>query len=289
MHATTDEVVAIAEALKPFDGLYSTHMRDEANHILASIEETLEIGKRAGVQVQISHHKCSLPENYGRSIQTLPLLEAYARTQQLAYDVYPYPAGSTVLMPDRLREDVKVMITWSVPHPEMAGRYLHEIARGWNTDIKAAAEQLLPAGQISFQMDEDDVQRIMAHPMSMIGSDGIPHDAHPHPRLWGTFPRVLGHYVRGLGLFSMETAIHKMTGRCADAYGIVDRGVLREGAYADLVLFDPATVIDAATFENPKLPSIGIEEVWANGVATFKSGKGATGERPGRVVTRHKA
>jgi N-acyl-D-amino-acid deacylase len=191
-------------------------------------------------------------------------------------------------MPDRLHPDVKVMITWSVPHPEMAGKYLHEIARGWNTDVKSAAEQLLPAGQISFQMDEDDVQRIMAHPMSMIGSDGIPHDAHPHPRLWGTFPRVLGHYARGLGLFSMEVAIHKMTGRCAEAYGIVDRGILREGAYADLVLFDPATVIDAATFENPKLPSIGIEEVWLNGVPTFRAGKGATGERPGRLVTRHK-
>ena len=150
----------------------------------------------------------------------------------------------------------------------MAGRYLHEIARGWNTDIRLAAERLLPAGQISFQMDEDDVRRIMAHPMSMIGSDGIPHDAHPHPRLWGTFPRVLGHYARGLGLFSMETAIHKMTGRCAEAYGIVDRGVLREGAYADLVLFDPATRSSTPPpSTQPKQPSIGIEEVWANGVA----------------------
>ncbi len=291
MHATTDEVVAITEALKPFDGLYSTHMRDEANHVLASIEETMEIGKRAGVQVQISHHKCSLPENFGRSVQTLPLLEAYARSQQVAYDVYPYPAGSTVLMPDRLRDDVPVIITWSIPHPEMAGRYLTDIARGWNTDIRAAAARLTPAGQISFQMDEDDVRRIMAHPMSMIGSDGIPHDEHPHPRLWGTFPRVLGHYSRGLNLFSMETAIHKMTGRCAEAYGIVDRGVLREGAYADLVLFDPATVIDAATFETPKVPSIGIEEVWANGVPTFRHGyrdTGATGEKPGRLITRHR-
>jgi N-acyl-D-amino-acid deacylase len=124
--------------------------------------------------------------------------------------------------------------------------------------------------------------------MSMIGSDGIPHDAHPHPRLWGTFPRVLGHYARGLGLFSMEVAVHKMTGRCAEAYGIVDRGVLREGAYADLVLFDPNTVIDAATFEKPKQASIGIEEVWLNGVPTFQAAKGATGERPGRLVTRHK-
>jgi N-acyl-D-amino-acid deacylase len=288
MHATTEETIAVAEALKPYDGLYSTHMRDEANHILASIEETMATAKGAGVQVQISHHKCSLPENYGRSHQTLAVLEQYARTQDVAFDVYPYPAGSTVLMPDRLRDDVKVMITWSIPHPEMAGKTLTDIARGWNSDIRAAAERLLPAGQISFQMDEDDVQRIMAHPMSMIGSDGIPHDAHPHPRLWGTFPRVLGHYARGLNLFSMETAIHKMTGRCAEAYGIVDRGVLREGAYADLVLFDPATIIDAATFETPTLPSIGIEHVWANGVATFQKG-GATGARPGRLVTRNRA
>jgi N-acyl-D-amino-acid deacylase len=288
MHAPTEEVIAVAEALKPFDGLYATHMRDEGDHVLASIEETMRIGKRAGVAVQISHHKCSLPENYGRSVQTLPLIEAYARSQQVAFDMYPYPAGSTVLMPDRLRDDVRVMITWSIPHPEMAGRDLAEIARGWNTDIRDAASRLLPAGQISFQMDEEDVRRIMAHPMSMIGSDGIPHDAHPHPRLWGTFPRVLGYYARDLGLFSLETAIHKMTGRCAEAYGMVDRGVLRPGAYADLVLFDPATVIDRATFEDPKQLSAGIEAVWANGVATYRAGQGATGEKPGRLVTRHR-
>jgi N-acyl-D-amino-acid deacylase len=288
MHATTEEVIAVAEALKPYDGLYSTHMRDEADRVLASIEETMKIGKRTGVAVQISHHKCSMPENYGRSVQTLPLIEAYAQSQRIAYDMYPYPAGSTVLMPDRLREDVKVMITWSIPHPEMAGKYLDDIARGWNTDYRTAAERLLPAGQITFQMDEEDVRRIMAHPLSMIGSDGIPHDAHPHPRLWGTFPRVLGHYARGLGLFSMETAVHKMTGRCAEAYGIVDRGVLREGAYADIVVFDPATVIDAATFENPKVPSIGIEEVWLNGVSTFTASRGMSGAKPGRLVTRNR-
>jgi len=288
MHATTEEVIAVAEALRPTGGLYATHMRDEADRVCASIEEAAKIGKRAGVQVHISHHKCSMPENYGRSTQTLPLLAAYAQSQELAYDMYPYPAGSTVLMPDRLREDVKVMITWSIPHPEMAGKYLGDIARGWNTDQRSAAERLLPAGQISFQMDEEDVQRIMAHPLSMIGSDGIPHDAHPHPRLWGTFPRVLGHYARGLGLFSMEVAIHKMTGRCADTFGIVDRGVIRPGAYADLVLFDPHTVIDRATFENPKQVSEGIEQVWTNGVATYAGAKGATGEKPGRLVTRHK-
>lgn len=288
MHATTAEVIAVAEALRPYDGLYTTHMRDEADHVLASIEETMHIGKQAGVTVHISHHKCSMPENYGRSVQTLALLDAYALSQNFNFDMYPYPAGSTVLMPDRLREDVRVMITWSIPHPEMAGKDLKEIARGWNTDIRDAATRLLPAGQITFQMDEEDVRRIMAHPKSMIGSDGIPHDAHPHPRLWGTFPRVLGLYARDLGLLTMENAIHKMTGRCAEAFGIVDRGVIREGAYADLVLFDPHTVIDNATFEDPKQISTGIEEVWTNGVPTYVYGKGATGERPGRLITRNK-
>ncbi len=288
MHATTEEVIAVAEALRPTGGLYATHMRDEADQVCASIEETAKIGKRVGVQVHISHHKCSLPENWGRSTQTLPLIEAIAASQPMAFDMYPYPAGSTVLMPDRLRDELRVIVTWSVPHPEMAGRDLKDIARGWNTDIRSAAEQLLPAGQITFQMDEEDVRRIMAHPLSMIGSDGIPHDAFPHPRLWGTFPRVLGHYARGLGLFSMETAVHKMTGRVAETFGIVDRGTIRAGGYADLVLFDPGSVIDRATFAEPTLISEGIEEVWANGAATFAGGA-ATGAKPGRLVTRNRA
>jgi N-acyl-D-amino-acid deacylase len=288
MHATTEEVIAVAEPLRAMGGIYVTHMRDEADRVLASIEETAKIGKRVGVPVWISHHKCSMPENYGRSNQTLGLIDAYNESQDVFFDMYPYPAGSTVLMPDRLREDVKVMITWSVPHPEMAGKYLSDIARGWNTDIRMAAERLLPAGQVTWQMDEEDVRRIMAHPASVIGSDGIPHDAHPHPRLWGTFPRVLGLYARQLRLFSLETAIHKMTGRTASLFGMIDRGEIREGAYADLVLFDAETVIDRATFEDPKQESAGIEEVWANGVPTFVAGKGATGEKPGRLVTRNR-
>jgi N-acyl-D-amino-acid deacylase len=135
------------------------------------------------------------------------------------------------------------------------------------------------------------VRRIMAHELSVIGSDGIPHDEHPHPRLWGTFPRVLGHYVRDVGLFSLETAVHKMTGRAAEIFGIVDRGVLREGSFADLVLFDPGRVRDRATFEQPKQVSDGIEEVWCNGVPTYVAAQGgatlgATGERPGRLIRR---
>lgn len=288
MHATTEEVIAVAEPLRAAGGMYFTHMRDEADKVCASIEETLKIGKRVGVPVWISHHKCSMPENYGRSVQTLALLEASASLQEVAYDMYPYPAGSTVLMPDRLRDDVRVIITWSIPHPEFAGKDLAEVARGWNMDQRAAAEKLLPAGAITFQMDEEDVRRIMAHPMSVIGSDGIPHDAHPHPRLWGTFPRVLGLYSRQLGLLSMEAAIHKMTGRTAALFGMVDRGVLKPGAYADLVLFDPHKVMDRATFEEPKQESDGIEEVWTNGVPVFRAGKGLTGEAPGRLIRRNR-
>ncbi|MDO9711334.1 N-acyl-D-amino-acid deacylase family protein [Paracraurococcus lichenis] len=288
MHAPTEEVIAVAEPLRAAGGMYFTHMRDEADRVCASIEETLKIGKRVGVPVWISHHKCSMPENYGRSVQTLALIEAAASMQEVAYDMYPYPAGSTVLMPDRLRDDVRVIVTWSIPFPEMAGKDLSEVARGWNTDIRTAAEKLLPAGAITFQMDEEDVRRIMQHPLSVIGSDGIPHDAHPHPRLWGTFPRVLGLYSRQLGLLSMEEAIHKMTGRTARLFGMVDRGELRPGAYADLVLFDPHKVMDRATFEDPKQESDGIEEVWTNGVPVFRAGQGLTGEAPGRLIRRNR-
>ncbi|WP_158744110.1 amidohydrolase family protein [Acidisphaera sp. L21] len=286
-HAPTAEVIAVAEGMKARDGIYVTHMRNEADQVCASIEETVKIGNRLGLPVVISHHKCSLPENYGRSVQTLALIEAAASMQDVAFDMYPYPAGSTVLRPETLRPDLRTVITWSVPFPEMAGKDLSEVARRWNTDQHTAATKLLPAGAMTFQMDEEDVRRIMRHPLSMIGSDGLPHDTVPHPRLWGTFPRVLGLYTRQLGLLDLETAVHKMTGRTAAVYGMLDRGAIRPGAFADLVLFDPATVIDKATFEESTLMSEGIEEVWANGVSTFAAGK-VTGEKPGRLITRNR-
>ena len=262
MMAPTDEVIAVAEALRSTGGLYVTHMRDEANDVLLSIQETLKIGRDVNVPVVISHHKCSMPENFGRSAETLPMIDQAAAGQKVDFDVYPYAAGSTVLMPHRLRKDVPVQITWSMPHPELAGRMLDDIAKAWDLDPKAAAERLTPAGAIYFQMDEPDVQRIMAHRLAMIGSDGLPHDSTPHPRLWGTFPRVLGHYARDLGLFSLEEAVCKMTGHTASVFGMVDRGVIRTGAYADLVLFDPATVRDASTYDAPTRPAEGILETW---------------------------
>ena len=284
--APTEEVIAVAEALREAGGIYVTHMRDEGSEVLDSIEETLRIGREAGCPVVISHHKCSMPENYGRSRETLPAIERGAAGQRVDFDMYPYAAGSTVMLPEKIREDIPVQVTWSIPHPEMNGRMLDAVAAEWGLTLKQAATRLLPAGAIYFQMQEDDVQRIMAHPLSMIGSDGLPHDSFPHPRLWGTFPRVLGHYARDLGLFSLETAVHKMTGRTAAVFGMLDRGVIRAGAYADLVLFDPATVRDAADFSNPTQPSDGILETWINGQSAYVHGLGATEARAGRLVTR---
>ncbi len=287
--APTEEVIAVAEALRAAGGIYVTHMRDESQGVLDSIEETLRIGRETGSPVVISHHKCALPENYGRSTETLPAIERASAHQRVDFDMYPYSAGSTVLMVEKVRDDVKTQVTWSIPHPEMAGRLLSDVAAEWKLTLRQAAARLLPAGAIYFQMLEEDVQRIMAHRLSMIGSDGLPHDTYPHPRLWGTFPRVLGHYARDLGLFSLETAVHKMTGRTADTFGITDRGVLRPGAYADLVLFDPAIVIDSADFDAPTRPSEGILETWVNGRSAYVFGQGATPARAGRLVSRGRA
>jgi N-acyl-D-amino-acid deacylase len=284
--APTAEVVAVAEALRDRGGLYVTHMRDEGAGVLASIEETLHIGRAVGAPVVISHHKCANPENYGRSPSTLAAIDAGAANQRVAFDCYPYAAGSTVLMPEKVREDVPARITWSVPHPEMTGRWLADIATEWGVTQVEAARKLLPAGAVLFQMDEADVRRILAHPRGMVGSDGLPHDAFPHPRLWGTFARVLGHYARDEQLFSLETAVHKMTGRTADVFGLIDRGMIRENAYADMVLFDPATVRDTATYDDPQRPADGILRTWVNGRPAYRHSHGASGESAGRLLTR---
>lgn len=285
--APTDEVIAVAEALRSRGGLYVTHMRDEADGVVASIEETLKIGRDTGSAVVISHHKCTMPENFGRSPETLARIDRGAKEQTVDFDVYPYAASSTALLPDRLRDDMPVQISSSEAYPEMAGRMLADIAKDWGVDQVTAAKKLLPAAAIYFMMDEKDVQRIIAHPRSMIGSDGIPSNDMPHPRLWGTFPRVLGHYARDLGLITLEAAVHKMTGLTARVFGMKDRGALRENAFADLVLFDPDSVIDTATFTAPKTPARGIAEVWVNGVSSYVGGKGVTGATAGQLVTRN--
>jgi N-acyl-D-amino-acid deacylase len=237
------------------------------------------------VPVVISHHKCAGQANFGRMRETLPCIERARRAQPVGLDAYPYIAGSTTLDSGRSLDAKRILVTWSEPHPEAQGRDLDEIAAEMGLTRDAAVAALLPAGGIFFMMDEEDVRKVLAYPHTMIGSDGLPHDAHPHPRLWGTFPRVLGHYAREVGLFSLEEAVRKMTSLTARQFGLKDRGVLREGAYADLVLFDPDTVRDRATFDDPKQPAAGIEAVWVNGRAVWEGGT-HTGTRPGRALRR---
>ncbi len=283
--APAAEVTALVKRLAAVGGVYTTHMRDEGDHVIEAIEETLETAREAGVRVVISHHKCSGERNFGRSRETLALIAAAQASQDVHMDVYPYIASSTVLLPSFMDDCPRVLITWSHSHPEQAGRDIGDIADDWDCSWEQAAERLLPAGAIYFQMDEDDLQRILSFANVMIGSDGLPHDEKPHPRLWGTFPRVLGHYCRDIGLFSLEEAVRRMTGVAAGVFGIVDRGAIRPGAYADITLFDAERVIDVADYTDSKRPSAGIELVMVNGRAVWRDGQW-TGNRPGRLHRR---
>jgi N-acyl-D-amino-acid deacylase len=284
--APTEEIIEICRPLSEFDGLYVTHMRNEDDQVTASIEETCLIGRTLAVPVVISHHKTVGTRNHGRSVETLKLIAGLMQKQPMGLDCYPYIASSTVLRYDRLEQSSRIIITWSKPHPEFAGVDLDEVARRLKMSQAEAVEKIKPAGAIYFMLDEKDVQRILAFEETMIGSDGLPHDSKPHPRLWGTFPRVLGHYSRELKLFPLETAVYKMTGLTANKFGLKDRGVLRAGAYADITLFNADTVIDAADFQHSTLPARGIGTVVVNGAVVWRDGN-ATGARPGRVLLRN--
>lgn len=284
--SSTEEVIAVTETLRGRRGaLYTTHMRDEADRVDEALRESFRIGRESGVPVVISHHKCCGTRNFGRARDTLALIDAANAEHPTGLDVYPYDAASSVLDVEKFSDASRIRISWSKAEPAAAGRDLAELAAERGLGLKEMADRLQPAGGIYFMMDEADVQTILKHPRSMIGSDGLPSDTHPHPRLWGTFPRVLGHYARDLRLFPLETAVHKMTGLSARHFGLADRGEIRVGAFADLVLFDADRVIDAATFDAPATPARGIDTVFVNGRVVYRQGQ-ATGERPGQVLRR---
>ena len=285
INAPTDEVVALCEVVSAHNGIYATHMRNEKAQVVQSVEETVSIGERAKVPVVISHHKCTGRDNWGLTVQTLARIEQARRGARINLDVYPYTASSTVLIEEWAAGAESVRVTWSEPHPEINGRDLYDISREWELDMPATVAKLQPAGAIYFQMDEADLQRVLQFQDAMVGSDGLPHDAVPHPRLWGTFPRVLGHYARELGVLSMEEAVRRMTSVPAKVFGLQDRGEVCPGAFADLVLFDPDNVLDRASFDCPTQAAAGILQVWVNGQSVWADGA-ASGNRPGRVLRR---
>jgi len=283
--ATTQEVIALAQPLTAAGGLLTMHIRDEGDHIDAALREAFAVGRALRVPLVLSHHKLVGKRNHGRSVQTLALVEQAAQEQEVCLDCYPYDASSTMLLPSRVDQSRDVMVTWSRPHPEAAGRSLFELATQRNEEPQQTARALAPAGAIYFAMSESDVGRILAHPLAMVGSDGLAHDAHPHPRLWGTFPRVLGRYVREQKLLTLETAVHKMTGLSARRFGLPQRGLIAPGFHADLVTFDPDRILDRATYRDPSLPPEGIHAVYVNGQLACEGGR-MTGVRAGRVLRR---
>jgi len=303
-HARTEELIELTSLLKGTGALYATHMRDEGLGLLGSVDEAIRIGREAGVGVQISHHKASGREAWGLVTRSLERIDA---AQRLGLDVhadqYPYTAGSTVLSAvaeggrlggagrglGSLTPD-NVVIASTAGHPEWEGQSIAALMAAFGAGLDATLQRVLGeepgATVVLHSMSEDDVRTVMRHPSTMIGSDGLPTLAgKPHPRLYGTFARVLGRYARDLGVLSLPDAIYRMTGFPAAKFGLNDRGVIAPGAFADLVLFDPETIIDRGTFEDPKQPPEGVRMVLVNGQLVIRDGV-ATDARPGMALRR---
>jgi N-acyl-D-aspartate/D-glutamate deacylase len=296
-YSATDEVIELAKEAQPFDALYTTHMRNEGDRLLEAVEESLEIGIQSGVHLHISHHKAAGERNWGKVKDSLARVDvALAAGQRVTLDVYPYTAGSGRMIEyfdlDNVNQDLaRVIRIASCPaFREFEGRMLVDIAAERGIEVTEAVRLVLTAPKgdrtlcIQFVIDEADVETNLAHADMMIGSDGIPDlRGMPHPRLFGTFPRILGRYVRERGLLSLPEAVRRMTSLAARTFGLAERGLVREGYWADLVLFDADRVTDEATWDEPKLPPSGIRMVVVNGSIALEDGV-HTGAGAGRML-----
>ncbi|NLO56611.1 MAG: D-aminoacylase [Thermovirga sp.] len=336
-YSDTDELSELCEVVAEYGGLYVTHMRNEGPEMLQSVEEALEIGRRSGCPVHISHHKSSGRQNFGLVSQSLRMLED-ARTEgiDVTCDVYPYTAGSTLIssllpkwvheggvrrMLERLKDLASrqrivdelnrvipgwenlvkgcgwdnIMISSCENEPTLEGKTITEIA----SERRSSPEDTLldmiletegKATIALFMMDEKDCSTVLVHPLSMVGSDGFASSftgvlskGKPHPRSFGTFPRVLGKYVREDDLMTLERALWKMTGFPAQRFGLKDRGFLKEGMAADLVVFDPLVIIDNATYKEPRQQADGIDYVILGGEIVVDH-KEYNGKTPGKSL-----
>lgn len=301
-YASTDELVALAKVAARYGGFYMTHSRDEADKSFEAMAEAVEIGQRGGLPLDISHIKLATVGVWGRAKDAVALVDrARAKGQDVTADCYPYEAWHSnieVLVPnkqyfdppsvERALSDVggarNVTITACKAHPDYAGRNLEEIAKAEGITPVALFSAIVKAGGadvIGHSMKTEDVEVFYRQPWVMVASDGGINVG--HPRGAGTFPRVLGRFVRERHLFTLEEAVRKMTSLPASRMKLADRGRIAPGLKADLVLFNPQTVVDRSTFEDPRRLSEGIELVVVNGVAVWSGGK-ATGALPGRVL-----
>ena len=314
IYSSTEEVISLAKIAAQFGGRYVSHIRSEDRWFEEAIDETIEIGRRAEIPVQVSHIKLALAGLWGSAPDILAKMDkARAEGIDITADIYPYEywqSGMMVLLPDRDitdRAEVEFALTelappgglWFTkfdPNPEYVGKTLVEVAAMRGIDPVSAFMELIAESEamraqsgeaadmiIGTSMQEEDIRRLMAWQHTNICTDGSLDDL--HPRGAGAFPRVLGRYVREQGLMSLEQAVHKMTGLSAKHMGFENRGVIRPGAIADLVLFDPETVTDNATTDNPGALSTGIVKVWVSGQVVYENGR-ETGLLPGRFITR---
>ena len=330
---STEEVIELSKVAAEYNGIYISHIREEAAQLIDSVQETIRIGEEADIPVQITHHKVIGVENWGASIESLRLVdEARERGVDVTIDQYPYTASQTsinALIPqwaqaggreemlsrinsaetystiknevvakilyDRGGGDPKnVFISRNSWDPDMAGKNLAELAidAGLEPTPENAADVVFDiirgggATAVYHAIGPEDVDRIMLHPATAIGSDGpvgVFGEGAPHPRQYGTFARVLGLYVRERKILSLEEAIRKMSSQSARRLGIHDRGLITKGYFADIAIFDPDEIIDKATFENPHQYAIGTKFVLVNGTVVVENGQ-HTGARPGRIL-----
>ena len=330
-YAQTDEIVALAKVVSRYGGIYATHMRDEGENLIASVEEAITISQDADIPVQISHHKAAGKLNHGKVNESLGVIQcARDRGLDVTVDQYPYSASSTTLQAilppwsqeggigkivERLQDEAtrfkiqeqtlnshgetrmggmldEILITEvkSQKNRVCVGKTLKQISDLWNRESINVAFDLLieedcAVGMVSFSMSDDDVKTVMRSPVTMIGSDGLYQAGNPHPRVYGTYPRVLGKYVREEEVINLETAIRKMTAFPSQKLGLNKKGLSRIGFDADLVIFNPSTVKDQATYLDSHQYPVGIDYVIVNGQVAVSEGQ-FTGRTAGVVMSK---
>ena len=302
--ASTDELIALARVASASGGMYISHIRDEADKTFAALEEAIQIGREAHLPVQISHIKLGSVAVWGRAKEAVALInKARARGEDVTADCYPYDAWSStirVLIPSGRHDNAvdvargladvggpaNITIVSCEAHREYEFKNMDEISRQERISPVELYMKIVRdggAGVVCHSMKDSDISTFYRQPWVMVSSDGG--IGGRHPRGAGTYPRVLGRYVRELNWLTLPEAVRKMTSLPAQRFKLKDRGLIRTGFKADLVVFDPKTILDRATFQEPLLISTGVQRVFVNGIEVWNDGK-VTGNHPGRALRR---